>query len=532
MVQEFPPLLIDRLMTEGLLSWDQIAVAKTEQKTQGDRTLIQTILDLGFMTEDALAAFIAEEEGQKQFTFNAENVCLDTLKKISRQEALTYHVLPYLEENGILHIAMADIYDVQAQDFLRRRYGNHLEIIPHIATSSHIIHLIDELYEIDGKIDDVLKNLEHSVPADGTIHRFIQVLLRDAVRTRASDIHLSPEGPFVGVRFRIDGVLQQICTFHGRHWESICVYLKVQSETSITQTRLPQSGQMTLWILGRWIDIRLSTHPTLWGENIVLRILDKKKEKKTLESLGFSKKSIHMMHQWMSRKEGLILVTGPTGSGKTTTMHGLLSTLSSQHLNIMTLEDPVEYIQQGLRQTSIKEDIGLDFAAGIRAVLRQDPDVILVGEIRDEATAQMALRASLTGHLVIATLHCRDTINAFARLKDLGIGHHLLTRQLIGITAQRLVRLLCVHCRQETPNGWIPSGCVQCHHYGYKNRHVVEELLPIDRFMEDLLLKNYPYHSMVDYQCTQDWPTLKKSAFQLVSKAMTTKEEIAYLDMG
>jgi general secretion pathway protein E/type IV pilus assembly protein PilB len=325
------------------------------------------------------------------------------------------------------------------------------------------------------------------------------------VKTGASDIHLEPEGAFVRLRYRIDGVMQQIRTFHKDHWPAISHRIKIVSGMNIADKLNPQDGRFGFSMGSRKIDFRVACLPTVHGENIVIRILDKTRSVVGIDLLGLSENNLKLTYKMIRRPEGIIIVTGPTGSGKTTTLYAILNHINSLERNIMTLEDPVEYEVQLMRQGQVREGTAMNFADGVRALLRQDPDVIFIGEVRDNATASMALRASMTGHQVYTTLHTNDAAGAIPRLHDLGLSHGLLAGNIIGIIAQRLVRRLCRACTTTRPasaeecrvlgvdaaNPPVinePVGCPECRFNGYKGRIAVHEILPFNRIIDEMIL--------------------------------------------
>ena len=315
--------------------------------------------------------------------------------------------------------------------------------------------------------------------------RLVGSLLMDAVKRGASDIHFEPEHAFLRIRYRIDGVLQQVRSLHKSYWGGVAVRLKVVSGLDIAETRAPQDGRLHMNLCGRPIDFRVSTHPTIHGENIVLRVLDREKSIIPMERMGLRNEAMEELRLMMTRPEGIIIVTGPTGSGKTTTLYSLLSSQNTTAVNIMTLEDPVEYPVTMMRQTSVAEVNKIDFANGIRSIMRQDPDIILVGEIRDEDTASMAFRAAMTGHQVFSTLHTNSALGVFPRLTDIGILPDIMAGNIIGVVAQRLVRVLCPHCKEscvpdelerkilglkanQKPEIFRAKGCQHCNLNGYR----------------------------------------------------------------
>jgi type II secretory ATPase GspE/PulE/Tfp pilus assembly ATPase PilB-like protein len=327
--------------------------------------------------------------------------------------------------------------------------------------------------------------------------RLVNALLVDAVKRGASDIHFEPEYAFLRIRYRIDGVLETVRSLHKTYMPGITVRVKVVSDMNIAETRAPQDGRLSLTLNGRPVDFRVSTQPTIYGENIVLRVLDREKSIISLDRMNLAKETLAKLGVMLSRPEGILIVTGPTGSGKTTTLYSLLAQVNDETVNIMTLEDPVEYPLTLMRQTSVNEVARMDFANGIRSIMRQDPDIILVGEVRDKETAEMAFRAAMTGHQVFTTLHTNSALGAFPRLLDIGIQPDIMAGNIIGVIAQRLVRVLCPHCKEAyapTPEErallgrmgeaatyiYRGVGCNHCDNKGYKGRSAIMELLVMD----------------------------------------------------
>ncbi|MGL4995865.1 MAG: GspE/PulE family protein, partial [Deefgea sp.] len=381
---------------------------------------------------------------------------------------------------------------------------------------------------------------EYSQP----VVRLIDALLADAVTRGASDIHFEPEQSFVRIRYRIDGVLRQIRALHKTYWPAMVVRLKVLATMNIAETRAPQDGRISLTLSGRPLDFRVSAQPTTWGENIVLRILDRQKGLVPLEELGLTDENLDALRLMIARPEGIILVTGPTGSGKTTTLYSILNHINSVAVNIMTLEDPVEYPIPQIRQTSVSEVSKMDFANGIRSMMRQDPDVILIGEIRDKDTAEMAFRAAMTGHQVYSTLHTNSAIGALPRLLDIGVLPDILSGNMIGIVAQRLVRTLCTFCREEySPDDFEKRllqidtssntriyravGCPKCEHQGYRGRMTVIEILKLDADLDELIARRATMREIREHALAKGFKPLAVDACRRVLEGKTTLDEIA-----
>lgn len=334
------------------------------------------------------------------------------------------------------------------------------KIRPVFCNESDIQDLIEKYYDYETSIDGIVREIETGIQdktkldgqQEGYVNptvRLVNAMLVDAIRAGASDIHFEPEGTFLRLRYRIDGQMMQIRSFHKDYWPAIAVRIKITSGMNIAETRMPQDGRITYNIAGREVDFRVATQPTIHGENIVMRLLDKKKALVPLSHLGFSEHNEKLLKKLLKRPEGIIIVTGPTGSGKTTTLYSTIEYINNVSINIMTLEDPVEYQLSLIRQSQVREGSGMSFVDGVKSIMRQDPDVIFIGEVRDHQTAQMAVRAAMTGHKVFSTLHTNDAIGVIPRMIDIGIQPHMLAGSLICLIAQRLSRKLCVHCKTE-----------------------------------------------------------------------------------
>ncbi len=435
---------------------------------------------------------------------------------------------------------------------VRALLGEDCELHLMLASESEVMRSIDQYYGFELSIEGILQEIEpgeaeYPILQAGTesefsqpVVRLIDALLSDAVQRGASDIHFEPERSFLRIRSRIDGVLRQMRSLHKSYWSPMAVRLKVMSGMNIAENRAPQDGHFSLLLSGRQIDFRVSAEPTTHGENIVLRILDRQKGIVSLEDLGLGEEELDMLKFMISKPEGIILVTGPTGSGKTTTLYSILSRINTEAINIMTLEDPVEYPMPMIRQASVNEMAKLDFASGIRSMLRQDPDVILVGEIRDEPTAVMAFRAAMTGHQVYSTLHTNSAIGAIPRLFDLGIHPEIMAGNVIGMVAQRLARRLCPACRMahdpdpeeervlgEKRSIYRASGCESCDFQGYSGRFAIMELVLLDEDFDDLIVRRGTLREMRNLAGMKGFRTLAQNAVRAVSSGMTSLEEIS-----
>ncbi len=552
----------DMLVDKGIITTDQLEIAQLEQK-QGRELLGKILVRLGFANEAIIHDVISGAFGQQHVELHNAVADRDAIAMIPEQMARSLQAVPvsYDAVRRALKVALVDTFDIVALDRINAHLDGAAEIVPVLATETEIEKSIDRFYGYELSVDGILKEIEtgeidyQSLAAQSTeysqpVVRLVNALLADAVKRGASDIHFEPEEGFLRFRYRIDGVLRQIRSLHKNYWSALAVRVKVMAGLDIAETRAPQDGRISLSLSGRQVDFRVSTLPTLHGENIVLRILDRQKGIVTLDQLGLAGADLAALKNMVTRPEGLILVTGPTGSGKTTTLYSILQYLNVESLNIMTLEDPVEYPTSMIRQTSANATAKLDFADGIRSILRQDPDVILVGEIRDEDSADMALRAAMTGHKVFSTLHSNSAVGAVPRLLDLGIKPGLLAGNIIGVIAQRLVRKLCDDCKepagtnQPLPDGLArivdekstvcrPVGCPACADQGYRGRMALMEILLFDPDMDELVAHHGTCRALHSMARTKGFRTLVETGMNRVVEGSTSLDEVArVVDLG
>ena len=552
-----PRLLGQVLITKGALSEDQLHIALLEQ-IKTNQPIGRQLVSLGFVSEATLCDALSDSLGKQSIDLSTATVDPSALALVPRELAKRHHLLPldYDELQQHLTIAIADTNDIVALDRIRSLVKNPLTIDTLLAGETEIDRAIDMVYGYELSIDGILHEIEtgeidfrglqsSSNEYSQPVVRLIDSILTDAVKRDASDIHFEPETGFLRIRYRIDGILRQVRSLHQSYWQAMAVRIKVMSGMNIAETRAPQDGRITLNIRGHKVDFRVSSQPTIHGENIVLRILDRQKGLVPLEELGLAEKQLHLLKLMIARPEGIILLTGPTGSGKTTTLYSILNHINSESLNIMTLEDPVEYPMPLVRQTSIAESTKFDFANGIRSMMRQDPDIVLVGEIRDAETAEMALRAAMTGHQVYSTLHTNSSIGAIPRLLDIGMLPDIMAGNIIGVVAQRLVRRLCIHCKVphqaedhevrllcgeiDTPRPVIfkPCGCERCEFQGYRGRLAIMEILRMDHKLDELIARRSTT-SEIRHQANQcGFVPLADDGLRRVLDGSTSLEEIA-----
>lgn len=505
----------DRLIAEGHINQDQLEVALHEKGKSGG-LLGEILVELGFITPDVLAGILAESTGYEEFEPGQAVLDPEALELIDKATAMRFQILPVSLENNVAHIAMVDPYDVMTLDRLRQLLPRDIKIQPMIAPPAALNASIDRAYGYASSTKDIMSELAgNKIDLEGIegltednayshpIVRLVNALVIDAVKMGASDLHFEPEENFVRLRYRVDGILITVNTLHKEYWQAIAQRLKIMSGMNIADKLLPQDGRFFLNVGGREADFRVSSLPTVNGENFVLRVLDKQSGIMPLENLGFSDHNMSLIRKSQSRPEGIIIVTGPTGSGKTTSLYSMLNAVNTPDVNIMTLEDPVEYSLPMIRQTHVRSGAGLTFADGVKALLRQDPDIIFVGEVRDAVTAEQALKAAMTGHQVYTSLHTNDCFGAIPRLLDLGLQPGMLAGAIIASFAQRLVRRLCEckemktateeECRllgidaSNPPEIGHPKGCSKCMDSGYKGRTAVVEILFTNEAINDVI---------------------------------------------
>ena len=544
------------LITQGVISEDQLRIALLEQM-KSNQPVGKLLVALGFVSEATLRDALGESLGHKAVDLSKSIIDPDALRLVPRELAKRhlFLALSYSRRDQRLKIAIADPNDIVALDKLRTLIHPDLLIETLIAGESEIARAIDQYYGHELSIDGILHEIEtgeidyRSLAAtldeySQPVVRLVDALLTDAVKHDASDVHFEPEASFLRIRYRIDGILRQIRALHKTYWAAMAVRMKVISGMNIAETRAPQDGRISINISGRAVDFRVASQPTIHGENIVLRILDRQKGIVPLDKLGLDEQQMSLMKLMVARPEGIILVTGPTGSGKTTTLYSVLNHINEEGVNIMTLEDPVEYPMAMIRQTSVAESAKLDFANGIRSMMRQDPDIILVGEIRDADTAEMAFRAAMTGHQVYSTLHTNSALGAVPRLLDIGVLPDIMAGNIIGIVAQRLVRRLCTHCRkpypaesheckligvasgQPAPIIYRAAGCDHCEYQGYRGRIAIMEMLRLDHDLDDLIGRRAPLREIRTMALSKGFRTLADDGLRRVLDGSTSIEEV------
>ncbi len=554
--QRKKPRIGELLVHQGLITQDQLRIALTEQKTQ-QLPIGRLLVRLGFATEAVIRDLMARTIGQDSIDLSQVLVDAEAIKLVPQEFARRHRMLPiaFDARTHQLTVAITESFNAVAIDQLRASTGQPLIIKTVLAGETQLDESIDNFYGFELSVDGILREIETgeidyaSLQNGGDeytqpIVRLVSALLVDAVKRGASDLHFEPESAFLRVRYRIDGVLEQVRSLHKTYWPGIVVRVKVMSGMNIAETRAPQDGRISLNLNGRPVDFRVATQPTIWGENIVLRVLDREKSIISLDHMKLSKAVMSKLNLMLARPEGILLITGPTGSGKTTTLYSLLAQLNVEGVNIMTLEDPVEYPVPLMRQTSVNEAAKVDFANGIRSIMRQDPDIILVGEVRDRETAEMAFRAAMTGHQVFTTLHTNSSLGVFPRLLDIGIVPDIMAGNIIGIIAQRLVRILCTLCKRpyspspeerqilaladgEPATLYRPGGCKACAQRGYRGRMAIVETLHMDADLDELVARRATTRELREMANSKGFHSLAEEGVARVLEGVTSFAEIA-----
>lgn len=552
-------LLLDR----GLVNDQQLEMAREQNSEQRiDRLLIE----MGVIREDETLQLLAEELGMEFMDLKEFEVDRDLLDSFPTTAIFRHEAVPLLRVNGHVQVAISDPFNLESIDELST-LGN-CRIEPVLACRDEILDLIKRNLGVGGDtinqmvaqraedevdlLDDIpegMGELAESAQAPSVI-RLVNELLVEALEQRASDVHLEPQEKGLVIRFRVDGMLsvQPVPPEINHFASAIVTRLKIMSRLNIAEKRLPQDGRINIRVQGREIDVRVSIIPMLHGEGIVMRLLDKERMVFNLRGIGMPQNVYEQFSDLISMPHGIVLVTGPTGSGKTTTLYSALNEIKSPTSKIITVEDPVEYQLPGISQIQVHSKIGLTFAAGLRSILRHDPDIVLIGEIRDGETATSAIQASLTGHLVFSTLHTNDAPSAFTRLIDMGVEPYLVASTVEGILAQRLVRKLCERCKEpyhpdpkDLPPDFLeldfetlykPVGCRDCRDLGYSGRMGVYELLKNDAEVKRLCVEGASSGVIREYGLAHNMLTLRNSGYQRVIEGDTTLDEIVRITRG
>jgi type IV pilus assembly protein PilB len=543
----------DILLEDGLVTQQQLFDAYDEHQRAG-RALGRVLVDRGVLTESQLVAALAQQIGMRFVDLTEFPVDGAALASVPPSVCRRYNALPIGYDDGKLLVAMSDPANVFAIDDLRSITG--ADVKPVVATKSDVTSAINRYHRADSDLDDLTMELDHEeqedisglreVVEDAPIVKFVNLLITQAINDRASDIHLEPNERDLRVRFRIDGVLHEIMRSPKNIQSGVISRLKIMADINIAERRVPQDGRLSVSVTGKKIDLRVATLPTVWGEKVVMRILDNSTAMLRLSDLGFSDHNYGQYSQSFTKPYGMILVTGPTGSGKSTTLYATLNIVSRPEINVITVEDPVEYRIPGINQVQTNVKAGLTFASALRSILRSDPDVVLIGEVRDHETAQIAIEAALTGHLVLTTLHTNDAPSAITRLVEMGIEPFLVGSALDAVLAQRLARRLCEKCKEAyTPDAQVlksarypwtegeplpiiyrPVGCSACAKTGYRGRLALHEVMLVTEEIERMAVERASAVDIEKVAVQQGMMTLRLDGMDKVARGVTGLEEI------
>lgn len=536
----------DLLVEAGLITEDQLHIA-LKDKSQSQK-LGDVLLQKGYITEQQLIEVLEFQLGIPHVSLYRYPFDSNIFSLISEDMAKRNLMIPLKKEGEKLYVAMADPMDFYAIDDLRLSTGFQIE--PAIATKDDILRAIAKHYTDEDGLEELMvtlnrdvNNQEETVDQDSPVVRLVNQLLSNAVTHKASDIHIDPQEKKLVVRYRVDGVLRLEKVLPKNMQNVLIARIKIMAKLDITEHRVPQDGRIKVNLGHHPVDLRVSTLPTIFGEKIVLRILDLGNKLNDLKQLGFNKLNLQRFESMIAQPNGIVLITGPTGSGKSSTLYAALNQLNTEEVNIITIEDPVEFQLEGVNQIQVNTNVGMTFATGLRSILRQDPNIIMVGEIRDKDTVEVAIRASLTGHLVLSTIHTNDSLGTITRLIDMGVEPFLVASSLSGIMAQRLVRKVCRDCveKQEPSKREIDifakrgmkiesinrgRGCTSCNMTGYKGRIALQEILVINDEMRKLIMNGEPLNKLREVAMKYKTIFLMDDGLLKVKQGLTTTEEI------
>lgn len=518
--------IIRTLIEKKKITHDQLHVLQEEHSRTGV-PISQLCVQLRIISASDMLQIRSDLTQIPYIHLSTSRIDWETVYRMDFAFQKQHHCLIFQQDGDQFSVAMTDPEDLLTRDIIQQHvaaiHAHSATHSPAHSTASLLIFYIThedlaELYTQPKHPANTLKESAAALYQTDEAPHLLDSILQEAVLENVSDIHFQPEAHLVTVRYRVDGLLRIVHSMHFNLWQRISVRLKLFAKLDIAELRRPQSGHFEKEINGQACDFRISSHPTIEGENIVVRILYKQKKIRPLPELGFDENSTHMLLRMIQEPHGLFLICGPTGSGKTTTLYTLCAHMDAITRNIMTLEEPIEYKLENVRQTEIHPNGVMRFADGVRSILRQDPDVIFIGEIRDEDTAQIALRAAMTGHLVLATLHANDAARVPSRLMDLGISPTLLSGQILLILSQRLVRSFCPHCKGE--------GCAACLNSGFRGRTAISELFPINPEMDQAIAEAKPVSQLRHIAHCNNWPTMYENGLQKVRAKITSLEEV------
>ncbi len=541
-----PQRLGEMLIAKGLLDADDLESALQLQKERDDR-IGRILVDLGFVAARDVLTTLSEQLGLELLGADQFPEIPIEIERLTARFMRQFKFLPVDREDNRLGVAMADPLDFETIAVIRR--FSACDIIPSLAAETEILDAIDRLYgeDTDGDTDQQLAGdgetdateIEHlrDMASEAPVIRFVNVLIARALEMRSSDIHVEPFEKEFRIRFRVDGVLREQESPPRELRAAIISRLKLMASLNIAERRLPQDGRIKIKVMGHDVDLRVSTLPTLYGESVVMRLLDRSAtDFYSLSRLGFDDHMHARMEHFTKMPYGIFLVTGPTGSGKSTTLYSALKQINTPDKKIITIEDPVEYQMDGINQIHVNPNIGLTFAAGLRHIVRQDPDVIMIGEIRDRETADIAIRSALTGHFVYSTLHTNDAPSTVTRLTDMGVENYLITSSVVAVLAQRLVRTICADCRTaadevDHPDGrristWHGTGCEQCNGTGYHGRQGIFELMEMNDELRGLVMQGVDAGVLTEAARRHGMRPLREDGWLKIENGVTTVEEV------
>lgn len=543
----------EMLHAEGLITRDQLNRALEIHRATGER-LGRVLMDMGVVDQDHVARLLSQQVGVDFVRLSSVPLREEVLRTLSVTDATRLQAIPIARDDGRLTVAMVDPLDVVAVDDIRRLTGLDVRVV--VTTVTDFQYALNQYPKTDDPLEAMLRDLplpsvvEEQVSLERLrraaeaqpVVRLVNQLMEEAVRRRASDLHVEPQGRHVRVRYRIDGVLLTRGPLPEHIHAQVVSRIKIMANMDIAERRIPQDGSFQTRVDGRPIDVRVSTIPSFFGEKVVLRLLDKAAPIYDLDKLGLARGNAAILQRVITRPQGIFLLTGPTGSGKTTTLYAILGRLNNEQVNIVTIEDPVEYQVAGITQVQVNPRAGVTFASALRHFLRQDPDIIMVGEVRDEETARIAIQASLTGHLVLSTLHTNDAPGAITRLLDMSIEPYLAASALEGVAAQRLVRVLCPRCKEPDPYGheelgsrfgraqgvtaFRPKGCDFCNDTGYRGRVAIFEIAQITEELRHLIINRAPHHTVKEAAVAEGMMTLLDDGLDKVAQGLTSLAEV------
>ncbi|MCU9614024.1 ATPase, T2SS/T4P/T4SS family [Caldibacillus lycopersici] len=537
----------DLLVEAGIIS--DVQLRETLANKSVEEKLGDALIREGYITEHQLIEVLEFQLGIPHISIHQYSIEPEAIQVVPKELAKRHFLMPIRIDKNRLLVAMADPMDYFAIEELRMATGYHIE--PGIATKDELYRAITKYYDLQESMEELMNEYSPQETIDearvhdddSPIVRLVNQIIANGLAQRASDIHFDPQETELRVRYRVDGQLRTERTLPKHMQNIITARIKIMANLNITESRLPQDGRMKSTIQFRQVDIRVSTLPTIFGEKVVLRILDLGNVLSSIDKIGFSSDNREKFLEMIQKPNGIVLITGPTGSGKSSTLYAALNQLNEEEVNIITVEDPVEYQLEGINQIQVNEDIGLTFANGLRSILRQDPDIVMLGEIRDTETAQIAIRASLTGHLVLSTVHTNSAVAALTRLIDMGIEPFLISSSINGIVAQRLVRRVCRDCAEEIePSArereifagrgiaiekvTIGKGCPSCNTTGYRGRIPIHEVLSVNDDIRRLIADAASTSVVRKYVREQGMKFLIDDGLEKVQQGLTTTEEI------